>query len=182
MAQTLRRLAEEGRDAFYRGDIAHTIDDFMRQHGGFLAYQDLATHRSEWVEPVSCNDRGLDVWELPPNGQGIAALQILNMLSGFDLRSAGFGSPLHLHSFVEAKKLAFEDRARFYADPAFHKLPVAELISSEYAERRRIRLLAAVQPSAAAKSARHSGERPSLCVASPQRHALAAARLSRSAQ
>ena len=83
------------------------------------------------------NYRGYDVWELPPNGQGIAALQMLQILKGFDLRSAGFGSPDHLHYLVEAKKLAFEDRARFYADPAFAKLPVAELISTAYADKRR---------------------------------------------
>ncbi len=114
-----------------------SIDKFMREVGGFLRYEDLAEHRSEWVEPVSVNYRGYDVWELPPNGQGIAALQMLQMLKGFDLRSAGFGSPDHLHYLVEAKKLAFEDRARFYADPAFYKPPVAELISPAYADKRR---------------------------------------------
>jgi gamma-glutamyltranspeptidase/glutathione hydrolase len=148
LAGTLEKIARGGRDAFYRGDVARTIDAFMREAGGFLAYQDLADHRSEWVEPVSVNYRGYDVWELPPNGQGIAALQMLQVLKGFDLRAAGFGSTDHVHFLVEAKKLAFEDRARFYADPAFHQTPVAQLISAEYADRRR----ALVDPNQAAKS------------------------------
>ena len=137
LARTLSIIAENGRDAFYRGEIARTIDAFMRREGGFLSYDDLAAHQSEWVQPSSVDYRGYRLWELPPNGQGIAALQILGLLRGFDLRGAGFGSADHLHLFVEAKKLAFEDRARFYADPAFHKIPVAELISDGYADRRR---------------------------------------------
>lgn len=137
LAGTLEKIAQGGRHAFYRGDIARTIDAFMRDAGGFLRYRDLAEHRSEWVEPVSINYHGYDVWELPPNGQGIAALQMLQVLSGYDLRSAGYGSPDHVHFLVEAKKLAYEDRARFYADPAFYKSPVAELISSAYADTRR---------------------------------------------
>jgi gamma-glutamyltranspeptidase/glutathione hydrolase len=137
LANTLEQIAHGGRDAFYRGDIARTIDAFMREVGGFLRYEDLAEHRSDWVEPVSVNYRGYDVWELPPNGQGIAALQMLQILKEFDLRGAGFGSPDHLHYLVEAKKLAFEDRARFYADPAFYKSPIEELISAAYADKRR---------------------------------------------
>ena len=137
LADTLELLAEEGRDAFYRGDIARKIDAYMKRVGGFLSFEDLARHRSEWVEPVSASYRGVELWELPPNGQGIAALQILNILEGFDLAGAGFGSVEHIHTFTEAKKLAFEDRARWYADPEFTKLPVEELISKEYAARRR---------------------------------------------
>ena len=137
LARTLEAIAKGGRDAFYQGDIARTIGTYMRANGGFLAYEDLATHRGEWVEPVSTNYRGYDVWELPPNGQGIAALQMLNILEGYDLKSYGFGSPEHLHLFVEAKKLAFEDRARYYADPGFARAPVARLISKEYAAERR---------------------------------------------
>lgn len=137
LAATLERIASEGRDGFYRGQVAATIADSVRNAGGFLDARDLADHRSEWVEPVSANYRGYDVWELPPNGQGIAALQILQVLEGFDMRGFGFGSTAHIHHFVEAKKLAFEDRAKFYADPAFHKLPVAELISDDYAAARR---------------------------------------------
>jgi len=136
LASTLEALAEGGRDAFYKGEIAHTIDAFMKEQGGFLSYEDLASHTSEWVEPVSSSYRGYDVWELPPNGQGIAALQILNILEQYDIAAMGFGSSEYIHHFVEAKKLAFEDRAKYYADPAFNQLPVDELISKEYAAKR----------------------------------------------
>ncbi len=136
LARTLERIAEGGRDAFYRGDIARTIGAFMERVGGYLRYEDLAAHESEWVEPVSTSYRGYDVWELPPNGQGIAALQILNVLEQFDVAAMGFGSADYAHLFVEAKKLAFEDRARFYADPDFHAIPVERLISKAYARER----------------------------------------------
>ncbi len=137
LANTLQRIADGGRDAFYGGETAGIIDAYFRAQKGFLRKEDLAAHRGEWVEPVSTNYRGVDVWELPPNGQGIAALQILNILEGYDLAKYGFGSPEHLHLFIEAKKLAFEDRARFYADPAYARAPVAELISKPYAAKRR---------------------------------------------
>ncbi len=137
LANTLETIGKEGRDAFYKGEIARTIDTFMKEQGGFLSYEDLSSHTSEWVEPVSTNYRGFDVWELPPNGQGIAALQILNILEGFDIQNMGFGSAEYIHHFVEAKKLAFEDRAKYYADPAFSDVPVDELISKEYAAGRR---------------------------------------------
>jgi gamma-glutamyltranspeptidase/glutathione hydrolase len=137
LASTLELIAEGGRDAFYKGEIARIIAAFMKEQGGFLTYDDLAGHTSEWVKPVSANYRGYDVWELPPNGQGIAALQILNILEGYDIASMGFGSSEYIHHFVEAKKLAFEDRAKYYSDPAFNDLPVEELISKEYAAQRR---------------------------------------------
>jgi gamma-glutamyltranspeptidase len=137
LANTLEKIAKGGRDAFYKGDIARTIEKYMKENGGFLSYEDLVAHHSEWVSPVSSNYRGYDVWELPPNGQGIATLQILNILEGFDIKSMGFGSIQYLHTFIEAKKLAFEDRAKFYADPAFANIPTAELISKEYAAKRR---------------------------------------------
>jgi gamma-glutamyltranspeptidase/glutathione hydrolase len=137
LAATLEKIAKKGRDVFYKGEIARTIDTFMKRVDGFLSYRDLADHTSDWVEPVSSNYRGYDIWELPPNGQGIAALQILNILEGFDLRSMGFGSKDYIHHFLEAKKLAFEDRARFYADPDFNAIPVQQLISKAYAARRR---------------------------------------------
>jgi len=146
LARTLRLIAENGRDAFYEGAIAKTIDAFMRKHGGFIRYDDLATHSSDWVEPVSTDYRGYEVWELPPNGQGIAVLQMLNILEGYDIGSMGFDSPDYLHLLVEAKKLAFEDRARFYGDPTFNKLPVEQLISKKYAAERR----ALIDPSQAA--------------------------------
>src|SRR5687767_2465021 len=137
LGRTLERIAKQGRDGFYGGETAETIGAFMKKHKGFLSAQDLAEHKSDWVDPVSTNYRGYDVWELPPNGQGIAVLQILNILEGYDIRSMGFGSADYAHLFIEAKKLAFEDRAKYYADPAFSKIPVKELISKKYAEQRR---------------------------------------------
>jgi gamma-glutamyltranspeptidase / glutathione hydrolase len=137
LASTFKLLAEKGRDAFYRGEIADKIDAFMQQNGGFLRKADFESHKSTWVEPVSVNYRGYDVFELPPNGQGIAALEMLNLLEGFDLKSMGFDSADALHVMVESKKLAFEDRAKFYADPAFAKVPVAGLLSKDYAAERR---------------------------------------------
>ncbi len=137
LANTLEKIAKGGRDAFYKGDIARTIDAYMKKHGGFLSYDDLASHSSEWVEPVSVNYRGYEVWELPPNTQGIAALQMLNVLEGYDFSKISFGSAEHVHLFVEAKKLAFADRAKFYADPAFVKTPITHLLSDAYADERR---------------------------------------------
>ncbi|MGN0857783.1 MAG: gamma-glutamyltransferase [Stenotrophomonas sp.] len=137
LANTLQAIADGGRDAFYKGDIARTIDTYFKQHDGFLSYDDMASHSGEWVEPVSTNYRGVDVWELPPNSQGIAALQILNILEGYDFSRIPFGSTEHVHLFAEAKKIAFADRARFYADPAFSPAPVAQLISKGYAQARR---------------------------------------------
>ncbi len=137
LARTLSLLAEQGRDAFYRGEIAERVDAFMAEHGGYLRKQDFERHRSTWVEPVSVNYRGFEVFELPPNGQGIAALQMLNLLEGFDLKALGLHSPECLHLMIEAKKLAFEDRARYYADPEFSKVPLSGLLSKEYAAERR---------------------------------------------
>jgi len=137
LADTYDLLAREGRDGFYKGETARVIADYMKQQGGFLSEQDLAAHRSEWVEPVFVDYRGYRVWELPPNGQGIAALQMLKILEGFDVAATGFGSADHLHLLIEAKKLAFEDRARFYADPDFYQTPVAALLSNKYAKQRR---------------------------------------------
>ncbi len=137
LAKTYRQLIAGGRDAFYKGEIATTIAAFMKEQGGFLSTDDLAAHHSEWVEPVSVNYRGYDVWELPPNGQGIAALQMLNILEGYDFSQIPYGSARHIHLFAEAKKLAFEDRAKYYADMEFAKVPVNELISKSYAAERR---------------------------------------------
>ena len=137
LANTLDRIAKGGRNEFYRGSIAREIDAFMKQQGGFLTFDDLSRHSSEWIEPVSSTYRGYEVWELPPNGQGIAALQILNILEGYDIQSMGFGSTEYIHLFTEAKKLAFEDRAKYYADPRFSQVPVEQLISKKYAIERR---------------------------------------------
>ena len=137
LANTLEKIVRGGRNEFYRGSIARDIDLFMKKQGGFLSYDDLSRHHSEWVEPVSTTYRGYEVWELPPNGQGIAALQMLNILEGFDIASMGFGSAEYIHVFTEAKKLAFEDRAKYYADPVFSATPVSQLISKKYAAERR---------------------------------------------
>jgi len=136
LANTLSILAQDGRDAFYQGKIAKKIDHFMKKNGGYLRYQDFAEHRSTWVEPLSTNYRGYDVFELPPNGQGIAALQILNILENYDLKKMGFLSPETLHLMVEAKKLVFEDRAKYYADLAFYDSPLRGLLSKQYAKDR----------------------------------------------
>ncbi|HEU4417957.1 MAG TPA: gamma-glutamyltransferase [Planctomycetota bacterium] len=137
LADTLATLAAKGRDAFYRGEIADKIDAFMREHGGFLRKVDFERHGSTWVDPVSVNYRGYDVYELPPNGQGIAALQMLNIIEAYDLKAMGLHSPEALHVMIEAKKLAFEDRAKFYADPEFAKIPLKGLLSDGYAAERR---------------------------------------------
>jgi gamma-glutamyltranspeptidase / glutathione hydrolase len=137
LARTLRLIGEEGRDAFYRGEIADKIDAFMRANGGFLRKIDFEKHTSTWVEPVSVNYRGYDVFELPPNGQGIATLQMLNILEGFDLRAMGRNSSETLHTMIEAKKIVWADRAKFYADPAFAKIPLTGLLSKTYAAERR---------------------------------------------
>lgn len=137
LANTLQKIADCGRDVFYKGEVAEEIVSFLKSNGGFLSMKDMEDHVSQWVEPVSTNYRGYDVWELPPNGQGIAALQILNILEGYDIASMGFGSKEYMHLFIEAKKLAYEDRAKYYADMDFNDIPVQKLISKEYAAERR---------------------------------------------
>ena len=169
LANTLSKIASGGREAFYQGDIARAIDSFMTENGGYLSYEDLATHQSEWVEPVSVDYRGYQLWELPPNGQGIAALQMLAILEGYDLASMGFGSADHVHLFTEAKKLAFEDRARFYADPQFVEVPVDQLISEEYAAQRR-KLIDPQQAAQRFDAGRVSGDTIYLAVADKNRN------------
>jgi gamma-glutamyltranspeptidase / glutathione hydrolase len=137
LAKTLSKIAKDGREVFYRGEIAKTIDAYMKRIGGFLRYQDFASHKSEWVKPWSINYRGYDVFELPPNGQGIAALEQLNILEGYDLKAMGHNSADYLHLHTEAKKLAFENRARLYADQDFFKAPIQALLSKEYAQQQR---------------------------------------------
>ncbi|PYM06051.1 MAG: gamma-glutamyltransferase [Verrucomicrobia bacterium] len=137
LAKTLRLIGEKGRDGFYKGEIADKIDKFMQENGGFLRKADFEKHTSTWIDPVSTNYRGYDVFELPPNGQGIATLQILNILEVFDLKSMGRNLAETLHVMIEAKKIAWADRAKFYADPEFAKIPLAGLLSKEYATERR---------------------------------------------
>jgi gamma-glutamyltranspeptidase/glutathione hydrolase len=136
LARTLRRIAEGGREGFYAGETADTIDRYFARIGGWLSKADLAAHRGEWVRPASVTYRGAEVWGLPPNGQGLATLQMLNMLERFDLAGMGFLSAASLHHQIEAKRLAFEDRARYYADPAFARIPVEWLLSKDYAAER----------------------------------------------
>ena len=167
LARTLRLIGEKGRDAFYKGEVADKIDTFMQANGGHLRKADFEKHTSTWVEPVSVSYRGYDVFELPPNGQGIAALQILNMLEGFDLHALGFNSPEAVHAMVEAKKLAWADRAKFYADPAFSKIPLAGLVSKSYAAERRklINPERAAKKIAAGNPALKDGDTIYLCTA-----------------
>ncbi|MFT5573508.1 MAG: gamma-glutamyltranspeptidase/glutathione hydrolase [Cryomorphaceae bacterium] len=136
LANTLRQLVAGGRDTFYKGDIAKTIAEYMQANGGHISEQDLAAHSGNWIAPVSTNYRGYDVWELPPNGQGIAALQMLNILEQFDVASMGYDSAEFVHLFTEVKKIVFEDRAKYYADPEFNKIPVKQLISKKYSKQR----------------------------------------------
>jgi gamma-glutamyltranspeptidase/glutathione hydrolase len=136
LARTYRMIAEGGRDAFYEGPIARTIDAYFRRIGGWLSSADLAAHRSEWTEPFMTTYRGVGVHSIGANTQGIATLQILNILENFDLERAGFQSPLSIHLQAEAKRLAYEDRARYYADPNFAKIPTRWLVSKEYAAQR----------------------------------------------
>jgi len=136
LARTLRLVGDRGRDAYYRGPVADAIVRFSTAHHGFFSKDDFAKHHSTWDEPISTRYHGYEVWELPPNGQGLAALEMLNILENFDLAKMGRDSPDYWHVMVEAKKLAFADRARYYADPAFAKTPVQQLLSKEYAQRR----------------------------------------------
>ena len=136
LADAYSLIAEQGRQGFYEGVIAETIEAYMKSQGGFLQTLDLSEHRGDWVQPLGIDYKGYTLWELPPNGQGIAAQQILKMLEGFDVTSMGQTSAQYVHHFVEAKKLAFADRAHFYSDPAFNEIPSQKLISAEYNQMR----------------------------------------------
>ena len=137
LARTFRALARGGRDAFYRGEIARAIVDYCQKNGGFLSMEDFASQKSEWVEPISTTYRGYTLYEIPPNGQGLTALLLLNMLEGIDLKSMRTQPDAYYHTLIEATKIAFADRNRYIADPAFAKAPVKELLSKDYAARRR---------------------------------------------
>ena len=147
LAKTYELIAKKRRAGFYEGVVAETIETFLREQGGYLTKADLAAHRSEWVDPVSTNYRGYDVWELPPNTQGVTALETLNILEGYDFTKIGFGSTEHIHLVAESLKLAFEDQARYFADPAFAPAPLEQLLSKPYAAERR----ALIDPARAAK-------------------------------
>jgi len=137
LANTLQKIADDGRDAFYSGEIGEAIIEHLQELGGYMTMEDLENHSSVWVEPVSVNYHGYDVWQIPPPTQGLSVLQMLNILEGFDLAEYGFGSPEHVHYFAEAKKLAYADLGRYVADPDFSDLPVEELLSKEYSDQRR---------------------------------------------
>ena len=137
LASTYKKIANSYGDDFYNGEIAEEIVNFLNEEGGYFELSDLKNFQPEWIEPVSSNYRGYDVWELPPNGQGIAALQILNILEHFNISDFGFGSAEYIHLFTEAKKIAYEDRAKYYADPKFNDIPTELLISKEYALERK---------------------------------------------
>ncbi|MCP5107813.1 MAG: gamma-glutamyltransferase [bacterium] len=136
LAATYRLISKKGRDAYYKGEIAKKIVAYSKRVGGFFQMKDFENYHAQWVEPESVNYRGYDVWELPPNGQGIAALQMLNMLETFDLKSMGHNSAEYLHTLIEIKKIVYEDRARFYADPKFSNINIKRLLSDEYAAER----------------------------------------------
>ncbi|MCC7293357.1 MAG: gamma-glutamyltransferase [Phycisphaerales bacterium] len=137
LARTFEALAAGGRDAFYRGELTGRMAAFCERTGCFLSEPDFNDHTSTWEDPVSTNYRGYDVWELPPNGQGIASLQMLNILEACDLKTLKHNSAEYLHLLVETKKVVYEDRARYYADPAFYKNPIERLLSKDYAAKRR---------------------------------------------
>ncbi len=161
LAAAYELIAAGGRDAFYEGAIAMSIDRQMRAMGGFLGKDDLSAHRSEWVTPLSTSYRGHEVWQLPPNTQGLAVLQMLNIMEGWDVAAMGRDSPQYLHLLIEAKKLAFEDRARHYADPDFYDMPATELLSPAYTAMQRARVnpgRASVMPAAGESSAMKSGD------------------------
>lgn len=172
LARSLDIIAQGGRDAFYRGEIAREIERFAEGVGCYLRYEDFASHTSDWVEPVSVKYRGYEVWELPPNGQGVAVLQMLAILEAFDLQSMAHNSADYLHHLIEAKKLAFEDRAKFYADPVFNKIPVKELISKKYAAKRRklFNTNTASQKSCAGDPKMRNGDTVYLAVADKERN------------
>ena len=136
LASTYKKIANSGGKDFYDGEIAEEIVRFINEQGGYFSIDDLKNYKPEWVDPVSTNYRGYDIWELPPNGQGIAALQMLNMLENYDIQKLGFGSAEYIHLFTEVKKVVYEDRAKYYADQKFSNVPVGELISKEYASSR----------------------------------------------
>jgi gamma-glutamyltranspeptidase/glutathione hydrolase len=137
LARTLEKIGSDGRDGFYKGAVAQQMASFIQEHGGYITTEDLESHRGEWIDPVSTSYRDIEVWQLPPNGQGIAVLELLNIMEGFPVKEWGFGSAEHLHHFIEAKKLVFEDRAREYADMEFHDVPVKQLISKDHADKLR---------------------------------------------
>ncbi|AMV34309.1 Putative gamma-glutamyltransferase YwrD [Pirellula sp. SH-Sr6A] len=172
LAASYRKLASEGWMSYYTGSIADQIVQYSREQGGYFAKEDFTQHTNEWVQPVSTNYRGYDVWQIPPNGQGLSVLQILNVLKRFDIKQMGWGSPQYSHLFIEAKKLAYADRAKFYADMAFEKVPVDALNSDTYAEKQaaRIDLQHAAMQVPAGDPKLRDGDTVYLCVVDSDRN------------
>ncbi|GAC1348550.1 MAG: gamma-glutamyltransferase [Ktedonobacteraceae bacterium] len=165
LARTYRVLAREGRDAFYKGPLGRSITEYIQRCGGLLSMEDMQQHHSDWVEPLSTNYRGYDVYEFPPNSQGIAALEMLNILEGYNLKSLGYQTAEYLHLFLEAKKLAFADRDTYVSDPAFVDVPVEHLLSKTYAERQRARINPTKATPYFATGLEKDGDTMYLCVA-----------------
>lgn len=172
LANSYRAIAEGGADAFYRGEIAKKIVAFSNANGGYFQIEDFHNHRNEWVEPISTNYRGYDVWQIPPNGQGLAVLQMLNVLENHDLKAFGWGSPETTHLLIEAKKLAYADRARFYADMEMENVPVKQLASKTYGnlQNKRISLNTALTDVPAGDPKLIDGDTVYLCVVDEQRN------------
>lgn len=165
LARTYKTLAHEGRDAFYRGSLARSITEYIQQSGGVLSMEDMARHHSDWMAPISTSYRGYDVYEFPPNSQGIAALEMLNIIEGYNLKSLGYQTPEYLHLLLEAKKLAFADRDRYISDPAFVDIPLERLLSKEYAARQRERIHPQRAATHVGPGLEHEGDTMYLCVA-----------------
>jgi gamma-glutamyltranspeptidase/glutathione hydrolase len=168
LARTYRLLAREGRDAFYRGPIGRAIAEYVQQCGGVLSVQDLAGHHSDWVAPLSTNYRGYEIYEFPPNSQGLVALEMLNILEGYNLQAAGYQSAEYLHLLLEAKKLAFADRDRYLSDPTFVDIPVERLLSKAYAGELRARIDPQRARPVSAGAPEPEGDTMYLCTADAQ--------------
>jgi len=165
LARTYRLLSKEGRDAFYRGPLARAITDYVQKCGGVLSLEDMQQHHSDWVEPISTNYRGYDVYEFPPNSQGITALEMLNIIEGFNLKSLGYQTAEYLHVLLEAKKLAFADRDRYISDPGLVDVPVERLLSKAYAGEQRARINPEMAASNVTERLEEEGDTMYLCVA-----------------
>ncbi len=165
LARTYRMLVKEGRDAFYRGSLARAITDYVQRSGGVLRMEDMQQHHSDWVEPISTNYRGYDVYEFPPNSQGIAALEMLNIIEGFDLKALGYQTAEYIHVLLEARKLAFADRDRYVSDPDFVEIPVEQLLNKAYAEQQRQRINSQKATHNVAAGLEKEGDTMYLCTA-----------------
>jgi gamma-glutamyltranspeptidase len=164
LARTYRLLANEGREAFYEGPLARSITDYVQRCGGVLSLEDMQGRHADWVSPISTTYRGYEVVEFPPNSQGIAALEMLNILEGYDLKALGYQTPETIHLLVEAKKLAFADRDRYVSDPAFLPVPLERLLSKAYAEEQRARINRSSAAPFVAAGREHDGDTMYLCV------------------